>query len=241
MLRRRFFKPDRSAIGRRSARTSWRRSRASSTSTSRPRKDIKGAEDRLLKSYPFHPDLTEIFYTKWTQLEGFQRTRGILRTFALALRDAEQWDTRPARRRQRLPRASRGSPASPRAPASSPESPRQEEYEGKQQEWSAILEGELAKAREIQAEAPGLKHREMEQAVFATFLHSQPHRQKALTRDLMLLVGPTRPDRIELEKALLRGPRASWFLDEARLPTWTRPRRARERCRSRGASATGPT
>lgn len=31
------------------------------------------AEERYLKSYPFHPDLTEVFYTKWTQLDRFQR------------------------------------------------------------------------------------------------------------------------------------------------------------------------
>ena len=53
------------------------------------------AEQRFLSSYPFHPDLTEILYTKWTNLEGFQRTRGVLRTFALALRDAEAWDHSP--------------------------------------------------------------------------------------------------------------------------------------------------
>jgi predicted AAA+ superfamily ATPase len=52
------------------------------------RKDGKGAEERFLKNYPFHPDLTDIFYSKWTNLEGFQRTRGVLRTFALALREA---------------------------------------------------------------------------------------------------------------------------------------------------------
>ena len=59
------------------------------------KKDMKGAENRFLESYPFHPDLTEVLYSKWTQLESFQRTRGILRTFALALRDAERWDTSP--------------------------------------------------------------------------------------------------------------------------------------------------
>ena len=52
------------------------------------RKDRVNAEQRFLDGYPFHPDLTDIFYTKWTQLDGFQRTRGILRTFAIALRDA---------------------------------------------------------------------------------------------------------------------------------------------------------
>jgi predicted AAA+ superfamily ATPase len=53
------------------------------------------AEERFVRNYPFHPDLTDIFYTRWTQLDSFQRTRGILRTFALALRDAEQWDESP--------------------------------------------------------------------------------------------------------------------------------------------------
>ena len=58
-------------------------------------KEGKSAEERFLKSYPFHPDLTEVLYTKWTQLEGFQRTRGVLRTFALGLRDAVAWDRCP--------------------------------------------------------------------------------------------------------------------------------------------------
>ena len=43
---------------------------------------------------------------------------------------------------------------------------------GKHQEWRPILEGELAKARTIQSEATGLRHREMEQAVIAVFLSS---------------------------------------------------------------------
>ena len=44
-------------------------------------KERAAAEQRYLDSYPFHPELTEVFYTRWTQLDGFQRTRGILRTF----------------------------------------------------------------------------------------------------------------------------------------------------------------
>ena len=89
-----------------------------------------------------------------------------------------------------------------------------EEYEGKKQEWTGILEGELAKARDIQAETSGLGFREVEQAVFATFLHSQPVGQKAALRDLTVLLGPTRPDKIQLEKALRRWTELSWFLDE---------------------------
>jgi len=39
-------------------------------------KEGKAAEKRFLESYPFHPDLTDLFYSKWTQLEGFQKARG---------------------------------------------------------------------------------------------------------------------------------------------------------------------
>lgn len=176
-------------------------------------KEKKAVEERFLRGYPFHPDLTEVFYSKWTNLEGFQRTRGVLRTFALALRDAEKWDKSP------LVAANVFLNHPERAGIS--EAARElttvaatEEYEGRRQEWTGILEGELTKARDIQEDYPGLDHREIEQAVFATFLHSQPIGQKASTRELMLLLGHTRPDKIELEKALRRWVDISWFLDE---------------------------
>jgi hypothetical protein len=90
-----------------------------------------------------------------------------------------------------------------------------DEYEGKKQEWTGILEGELAKACEIQLEIPALRFREVEQAIFATFLHSQPIGKDAKTRDVLVLLGPTHPDKIELEKALHRWTEVSWFLDES--------------------------
>jgi hypothetical protein len=216
VLRRRFFKPE-SILDRERFRShAVAALKGIAALDDQTAKDPKGAEERILKSYPFHPDLTETLYTKWTQLESFQRTRGVLRTFALALRDASRWDTSPLV----ATNVFLGDPAK----AGLSEGAREltgvaatEEYEGKRQEWSAILDGELGKAREIQGAAPALKHREVEQAVFATFLHSQPPTQKALTRDLYLLVGPTRPDKIELEKALLQWTETSWFLDEGAL------------------------
>lgn len=173
----------------------------------------KSAEARFLLSYPFHPDLTDIFYTKWTNLEGFQRTRGVLRTFALALRDAEPWDTAPLIGANVFLTAS-GAAGLSEAARELTGIAATEEYEGKHQDWSAILLGELEKVQEIQQQYPGLAHREVEQAVFATFLHSQPVGQKARTRDLFLLLGQTRPDKIELEKALHHWVERSWFLDE---------------------------
>jgi hypothetical protein len=180
------------------------------------RRDGKAAENRFLASYPFHPDLTEVFYTKWTQLEGFQRTRGILRTFALGLRDAEQWDACPLLSANLFLGAA-GRDGLSEAARELANVAATEEYEGKQQQWTQILEGELAKARELQYETPDLHFRELEQAVFATFLHSQPIGQKASLRDLLLVLGPTRPDRIELEKQLGRWASVSWFLDDSEL------------------------
>ena len=213
VLRRRFFKPE--AIRDPGAFRPHVTSVVSNIATldEQTQKERQSAEDRYLDSYPFHPDLTEIFYTRWTQLDGFQRTRGILRTFAIALRDAEKWDTSPLvgpnvflnePGRDELVEA-----ASELASFASVDA-----GTGGHQEWRPILEGELGKARSIQSETTGLRHREMEQAVVSVFLSSQPIGQKALTHELAVLVGATNPDKIELEKALHRWTELSWFLDE---------------------------
>ena len=83
------------------------------------------------------------------------------------LRDAEAWDECPLVG----PNVFLGRPAS----AGVSEAARElttvaatEEYEGKNQEWTGILEGELAKAARSRPSYPGLQHREIEQAVFAT-------------------------------------------------------------------------
>ena len=178
------------------------------------RKDRKNAEERFLGSYPFHPDLTDIFYTRWTQLDGFQRTRGILRTFALALRDAEKWDKSPLiGANVFLPAPERGGISEAARELTSTAT--REITENSGNDWTTVLDGELEKARAIQTEHAGLRFREMEQVVFATFLSSQPIGQKVRTPDLMMLTGATRPDRIEMEKGLRRWMETSWFLDEA--------------------------
>ena len=86
-----------------------------------------------------------MFYTRWTQLDAFQRTRGILRTFAIALRGAEKWDQSPL--------ISANVFLNEPGKAGLAEAARElslvastEPVEGRRQEWSAILEGELAKA-----------------------------------------------------------------------------------------------
>ena len=180
-------------------------------------KEQAAAEERFLNSYPFHPDLTEVFYTRWTQLEGFQRTRGILRTFAVALRDAEKWDDSPLIG----PNVFLDEPESAdlaEARANSPPAPawtRKPEAPG----VAADPRGELAKAQSIQSESTGLRYREMEQAVIPFSSVRQPIGQKALTPELFVLIGAGRPDQIELEKALHRWTELSWFLDEVEVAT----------------------
>lgn len=178
------------------------------------RKGKKAAEARFLASYPFHPELTEVFYGKWTSLENFQRTRGVLRTFALALRDAEKWDEGPlVGPNVFLPAP--GAEGISEAARELTTVASNAQVEGARPDWTAILGGELTKARAVQDEFPTLRHREIEQAVFSTFLHSQPADRKALLNELLVLIGATRPDKITLEKGLRLWFDRSWFLDES--------------------------
>lgn len=90
---------------------------------------------------------------------------------------------------------------------------RTEESSGK--DWATLLEAELDKARQIQAELPALSRgREVEQAVIAVFLHSQPAGRKASTPELLRMISSCGPDRIELVKGLRRWREISWFLDD---------------------------
>jgi hypothetical protein len=171
------------------------------------------AEERFLRSFPFHPELTEVFYAKWTQLDRFQRTRGVLRTFALALREAEKWDASPLIGPCVFLQAP-GRDGLSEAMAELVTIADTENHEGKRQAWTGILSGELGRGRDIQRDAIGLRFREIEQAVITTFLHSQPIGHSARTRDLTVLIAPNRPDKIELEKGLLRWAQVSFWLDD---------------------------
>lgn len=176
-------------------------------------KNRAAEEKRYTDAYPFHPALIETLYQKWTQLEGFQQTRGILKTLASALRDAVKWDQQPLIGAQIFlvdPKAD-GLSVAARELANVAQL---EQYEGRRQNWTAILEAELVHARKAQDGLLGVQQREIEQAVMATFLHSQPVGQRATTRDLKVLIGVGSPDRIELDKGLTRWSDASWYLDD---------------------------
>ena len=77
------------------------------------------AERRYLDAYPFHPELLDVLYQKWTQLPNYQRTRGALRLIRSPLQEAVDHDpdpphygSKPCWRTARRAQASR--PLSPR-------------------------------------------------------------------------------------------------------------------------------
>ncbi len=176
------------------------------------------AEKQYTDNYPIHPELIEVFYSKWSAgIERFQKTRGVLRTFALALREAEKWDDSPlvgpavflsAPGNDGLSESARELVAIADTAAT----------DGQSTRWTGVLESELRQARQVEEQSVGLKLREIQQAAMATFLHSQPPGRSAKTRDLLLLIGHCRPDKIELQKGLTRWASTSHWLDDSNAP-----------------------
>jgi hypothetical protein len=174
--------------------------------------NARAREERYYKSYPFHPDLTDIFYTNWTQLPRFQKTRGALRTFALALRDAETWDQSPLVSAACFladPKRTELSAVMQELVAIADNA----DAESERTSWAGIVAKELEIARSLQREFP-LGFREIEQAALATFLHSLPLGREAKTHELLSLIAPTRPDKITLERGLAAWAERSFWLDD---------------------------
>ena len=165
----------------------------------------RAAYDQLLESYPFHPDLLDVFYQKWTQLEKLQQTRGVLRMFATALRASDGKDSSPF-----------VGPNTLLGPDGELSDAVRELIEACEEgnQWTSILDGELRKARDIQKNLPLLKSREIEGAVLSTFLHSQPLGQKADLTDLYSLLAHPDIDKISVEDGLSKWREVSWFLKE---------------------------
>lgn len=181
-------------------------------------KNSSAEESRYHNSYPFHPELIEVFYGKWTQLSSFQRARGMLRLMAQSIRNADEWDDSPlistniflgAPGRDEL-----SSSASELANTAAKGTP----SEQGEDDWSTILDTELDRVQKLQEDFTGLQHREVEQALMAVFLHSQPKGSDASITDVRRLVGHTRPDPIELDQALNQLKGTSWYLDEENFP-----------------------
>src|ERR1051325_324386 len=214
VLRRRLFKPCDPAEMRTNAITAFKGVCAHDEALKR---EGAAAEKTFVESYPFHPYLTNILYSNWTGLPRFQRTRGVLRLFAIAWRDAAKWDTSPLVGTNVFLRkkGDKGLSDSLRELANIANA---QATDGQAVSWEGILDRELGFAFDIQRDLSAIEHREVEQAVVTTFLHSQPIGHKASLRELRVTIAPTNPDRIEIEKGLSRWAQDSYWLAE-KFPT----------------------
>jgi hypothetical protein len=174
---------------------------------------LPGAEEKLRDAYPFHPELLARFFGKWTELNQFQRTRGVLQTFAAALREAEKWDDSPLIGPQvflSAPGSSDLSPALQKIATVAMES-----QPDKNPQWPSNLKTELPRVADAQkAHATTLKGREVEAACVAAFIYSQPVGEQAELADLRWLLGPTCDMPAVLNAGLIAWAKTSWYLEE---------------------------
>jgi hypothetical protein len=186
---------------------------------------LPNAEEKLRDAYPFHPDLLARFFGKWTELPQFQRTRGVLQTFAAALREAAKWDESPLIGPQVFlaePGSADLSPALQKlaevAKDSQPE---------KRPQWPSNLKTELPRVIDAQTAAAGtLMGRELEAACVAAFIYSQPIGEQAEVGDLRWLMGPTCDLPAVFNNGLIAWAKTSWYLEEtdATEPTTSVPK-----------------
>jgi hypothetical protein len=174
---------------------------------------LPNVEEKLRDAYPFHPDLLARFFGKWTELNQFQRTRGVLQTFAAALREAEKWDNSPVIGPQVFlgaPDSTDLSPALQKLAEVAKDS-----QPDKNPQWPTALKTELPRVQEAQkAHAGTLMGRELEAACVATFIYSQPIGEQAEVADLRWLVGPTCDLPAVLNNGLIAWAKSSWYLEE---------------------------
>ena len=133
-------------------------------------KNGAAAEERYLKSYPFHPELTEVFYSKWSAASNGSRRPRCAADVCPALREAEKWDDSPLVGPAVFPARPRRK-ACPRRPASCVHR-RHDRQRRAGDAVDGIVENEL-RARQVQSESVGLK-RENRTGRMGRFLHSQP-------------------------------------------------------------------
>jgi hypothetical protein len=169
--------------------------------------------DRLKTAYPFHPDLLDRFFGKWTDLDQFQRTRGVLQTFAMALRDAEKWDESPLIGPQvflNAPGKDGLSEALLKLAEAAKDSDR-----ARNPQWPSNLKTELPRAMDAQkADAATLTGREIEAACVAAFVFSQPIGNQAELSDLRWLLAAACEMPPVLNNGLIAWAKASWYLEE---------------------------
>ena len=168
--------------------------------------------ERFQNSYPFHPDFIDVLQTNWVQIETFQRTRGVLRTITMALRESMDWDDSPLIGPRALLTTASGGGINGGG-QDLIQAAEHDQDDTKKAAWGAILQKELDIAEEIET-AEGLKEAEVQQAVLGTFLYSQPVGRTARFATLRRMVMPSKAKRMNWEDAMTQWLESSWYLDE---------------------------
>ena len=168
--------------------------------------------DRFKNAYPFHPDFIDVLQTNWVQIETFQRTRGVLRTITMALRESMGWDDSPLIGPRALLTTISGGGINGGG-QDLIQAAEHDQDDTKKAAWGAILQKELDIAKAIEM-AEGLKQAEVQQAVVGTFLYSQPVGRTARFAILRRMVMPTKAKRMNWEDAMAQWLESSWYLDE---------------------------
>jgi len=171
------------------------------------------SKKEMMDAYPFHPDLLNRLFGKWAGLRQFQRTRGILQTFSMALREAEAWDESPLISTQ-IFLASRGaSDPLGSALAKLADDAMNSVEETNKPNWPGNLRTELPRALTAE-KTTTLIGREIEAACAGVFIFSQPIGDQAELGDLRWLIGATCDVPAMLNAGLLEWSKTSWYLSE---------------------------
>lgn len=172
------------------------------------------AMKKLVEAYPFHPDMLDRFFGKWTGVREFQRTRGVLQTFANALREAEAWDESPLISTQvLLPAPGRDMSTALQKLANIAQRSSGEPNS----DYSQALKTELPRVADVQRmETPTLSGREIESACVAAFIYSQPldQNEQAELPELRWLLAATCDIPASVNLGLGAWAKASWYLEE---------------------------
>jgi len=177
------------------------------------RAKIPDSKKEMMDAYPFHPDLVNRLFGKWADLRQFQRTRGILQTFSMALREAEGWDESPLVSTQVfLARPDASDDISP-ALAKLANDAMNSVEETNKPNWPGNLRTEMPRAL-IAQKITTLAGREIEAACSAAFIFSQPIGEQAELSELRWLIGATCDIPAMLNTGLLEWSKTSWYLSE---------------------------
>lgn len=177
------------------------------------RAKVPESKSDLMDAYPFHPDLLNRLFAKWTELRQFQRTRGVLQTFSMALREATNWDKSPLISTQIfLPTPSASDELSPALEKLANDAMNSVDQVDKPN-WPGNLRTEMSRAR-IAQQNTTLMGREIEAACAATFVFSQPIGEQAELSELRWLLAATCDIPAMLNTGLLEWSKTSWYLAE---------------------------